>query len=196
MARKRRDGQLAKSYEFQEYPKHIRVSKGTPAVSRTAETVDKRTLTWTENVEVFDTITVHSEEEEERVTQGGKTSVDLEQDRLDLIGRCRSLGIKVDVAWSVVRLKRELGDKLDAPEPVDRVAALRAELAQLQELERLRTEIARLRGAAALVPPVPLPNVLLPEGAYEGAPAARRGDVRPPAAPAAPARAATRETAA
>ena len=55
------------------------------------------------------------------------------------------LGIKVDTAWSAVRLKRELGDKLDAPEPADKMAALSAELANLRKMADMQAEIDALR---------------------------------------------------
>jgi hypothetical protein len=66
-----------------------------------------------------------------------------------LILRCRSLGLKVDPQWSAIRLRRELGDKLDAPEPENKMAALEHELGQLRKMAEMQAEIDRLRSSMA-----------------------------------------------
>lgn len=91
-------------------------------------------------------IIVHDEEEEERVLSGGKTSVQLEEEREGLFSRARNLGIKADPAWSIVRLKRELGEKMDAPpEAEDRLSRLEAELAYERKIAAMEAEIAELK---------------------------------------------------
>lgn len=149
LRKKRAAGELPKSYVFNEYPKDIRISEGVQEFKMSTETVDKRRIEWTENREVFRTVTVYSEEEEEQVQAGGMTHASLEDERQALILRCRNLGIKVDPTWTTIRLKRELGDKLDAPEPTDKMAALKRELEQLQEIARMQAEIERLRAQVA-----------------------------------------------
>ena len=144
LATMRKDGILPKSYAFQEYPKMVRLSEGVQSVKRSATTVDKERITWTDEAEVFKDIVVHSEEEEERVLSGGKTSAQIEADRQALITKCRAHGVVVDTSWSAVRLRRELGEKMDAPEPVDELAKLQARVAELEALDQARARIAEL----------------------------------------------------
>lgn len=148
LAKKQHDGELA-PYEFREYPKAVRISEGFQDVEWTTETIKGGTLSGVTHQEVFRTIVVNSEEEEERVTSGGKTSSQMEDERQTLILRCRSLGLKVDTSWSAVRLRRELGDKLDAPEPENKMAALENELASLRKMAEMQAEIDRLRSQMA-----------------------------------------------
>lgn len=143
---KQKNGELAKEYEYREYPKMLRLNPReveVPHIYYIGAETSPRTEYITKTV--YDEIIVHSEEDEERVLSGGKTSGDLEQERQNLIARARVLGIKVDTAWSAVRLKRELGDKLDAPEPADKMAALSAELANLRKMADMQAEIDALR---------------------------------------------------
>ena len=143
---KKNNGELAKEYEYREYPKMLRLNPReveVPHIYYIGAETSPRTEYITKTV--YDEIIVHSEEDEERVLSGGKTSGDLEQERQNLIARARVLGIKVDTAWSAVRLKRELGDKLDAPEPADKMAALSAELANLRKMADMQAEIDALR---------------------------------------------------
>jgi hypothetical protein len=114
------------SYVFQEYPKHIEV--------------DGRV------------IEVSSEEEEDRVYAGGMTSAQIEDERLALQQRCRNLHITFDPQWTIVRLKRELGDKLDEPEPADNMAKLEAELASLKKMAAMQAEIEALRAQLSAKP--------------------------------------------
>jgi len=91
-------------------------------------------------------VMVHDEEEEERVLSGGKTSAQLEEEREGLLSRARNLGIKADPAWSIVRLRRELGEKMDAPpEAEDRLGRLEAELAYERKIAAMEAEIAELK---------------------------------------------------
>lgn len=150
LAKKQESGELAKrgQYQYQEYPKALNISHGFQDVDRQTETIKGTTKEWVERREVFETIIVNSEEEEERVLSGGKTSQQIEDDRLNLIARCRNAGIMVDTSWSAVRLRRELGDKMDAPEvaaPADKMAALETELANLRKMAEMQQEIDRLR---------------------------------------------------
>lgn len=147
LAQMRERGTMPESYVYHEYPKAIRVSHGFDnGRERETETCKGTTIKWTEQpAEIFETIIVHSEAEEERVLAGGKTSVQMEEERLGLINRCHSMSIPVDPGWSVVRLRRELGDALDAPAPGDDMARLEAELAGLHKMAAMRAEIAALR---------------------------------------------------
>jgi len=149
LAQKRERGELpeAGAHPFKEYPKAIRVSRGMsePTLKQT-DTCKGTQITWTEPAhEIFETIIVHSEDEEERVLAGGMTTAEIEDQRQGLINRCHSLSIPVDPSWSVVRLRRELGDALDAPAPENEMARLEAELAGLRKMQTMQTEIEALR---------------------------------------------------
>jgi hypothetical protein len=159
MAQMRERGTMAESYVYHEYPKAIRVSQGMGApTERETETCKGTTIRWTDPaVEMFETIIVHSEAEEERVLAGGKTSAQIEDERLGLINRCHSLSIPVDASWSVVRLRRELGDALDAPEQANDMARLEAELAGLHKMATMRAEIAALRAQLSEPPQIDSP---------------------------------------
>jgi hypothetical protein len=148
MAQMRERGTMPESYVYHEYPKAIRVSHGFEAAGqdRETETCKGTTVRWTDQPrEIIETIIVNSEAEEERVLAGGKTTAQIEDERLGLINRCHAMSIPVDPGWSVVRLRRELGDALDAPAPGDDMARLEAELAALHKMAAMRSEIAALR---------------------------------------------------
>jgi hypothetical protein len=145
LAKLQEDGVLSADYVYHEYPKVIRLSRGTKEFERATETCDKRTITWKETKEVFEDILVNSEDEEERVLSGGKTTTQMEEDRQGLIQRCRTAGIAADPSWSAVRLRRELGDALDAPAPGNDMAKLEAELANLRKMAAMQAEIEALR---------------------------------------------------
>ncbi len=134
----------------------MRISQGVQKFKRSTEDVRGKLIEWEVEEEVFLDHIVGSEDEEERVLAGGKSSVQMEEDRKALMARCRSAGVKVDPAWSSIRLKRELGEALDAPEPVDDMAALKARLAQLEEMTSMKARIAALEaelsGKAAPAP--------------------------------------------
>lgn len=138
--------------EYQDYPKMISLSQGVQKVKGFTLDIDKKRIDWEEEKEVFTEIQVYSEEDEERVLSGGKTSAALEDDRQGLIHRCRAQGIKVDLTWSMVRLRRELGDKLDAPEQPNKMEALEAELAGLRKMAEMQAEIDRLKAQLAPAP--------------------------------------------
>ena len=140
------DGELSKEYVYREYPKMLRISHGWEDVECSTEIGNgDRRKAWTEHREIIEEIVVSSEEEEERVISGGKTSKQLEEERQTLLLRAKALGLKVDPSWSSVRLRREMGDKLEAPEPPDKMAALTAELASLRQMADMQLEIERLR---------------------------------------------------
>lgn len=145
----REKGILPSEYVYHEYPKMVRLSQGFQDFERSTEDHKGRTLNWTETKEVFTDIVVNSEDEEERVLSGGKTSGQIEEERQSLASRCRALGMAVDPSWSVVRLRRELGDKLDAPEPSDKMGALEAELESLRKMAAMQAEIDELRAKVA-----------------------------------------------
>lgn len=170
LAQMRDKGTMAESYVYHEYPKAIRISHGSEAVVCRTDTCKGTEITWTEQREIFETITVASEAEEERVLAGGKTSSQIEDERLGLINRCHSLSIPVDPSWSVVRLRRELGDALDAPEPGNEMARMEAELAALKRMQAMRAEIASLRAQIAE------PEVVVQIEAPAGEPIEELGD--------------------
>ncbi|SRR6266481_1838452 len=145
----RKAGVIPKAYVYHEYPKMLRLSHGTETVTLKTDTCKGAEISWSEQREVFEDIVVNSEEEEERVLSGGKTSAQLEDTRQGLIMRCHAMGIAADPAWSAVRLRRELGDALDAPAPGDNMAKLEAELAGLRKMAAMQAEIDELRARLA-----------------------------------------------
>lgn len=138
-------GYIQRSYEYKEYPRSLRISKGVQEIERTTETCRNQILKWTEKKEIFEDIVVANEQEEERILAGGLTSSQIEEQRQSLILRCQSKGITVDRAWSTVRLRRELGDVMGAD--VDDMGNVNGEMAQLTEkLARLQAvKDARVR---------------------------------------------------
>ena len=151
LAKMRAAGTMPEVYTYHEYPKAIRISHGMgEPIERETETCKGTVIRWTEKpTEMFETIIVNSGDEEERVLAGGKTSTQIEDERLGLINRCHSMSIPVDPSWSVVRLRRELGDALDAPAPGDNMAKLEAELAGLRKMATMQAEIDALRAQLA-----------------------------------------------
>ncbi len=149
MQQMREKGILPSEYVYHEYPKMVRISQGMQTFDRSTEDHKGRTISWTETKEVFTDTIVNSVEEEERVLSGGMTSAQIEEERQSLILRCRALGIVADPSWSVVRLRRELGDKLDAPDPADKMGALEAELESLRKMAAMQAEIDALRAQMA-----------------------------------------------
>lgn len=148
LSHKIKTGEIAQYYSFNEYPKAIKINHRTEAVDCTTETCRGTLIHWTENRKIWDEIIVSSEEEEERVLSGGATSAQIEEQRHALYQRCLSQGIQADRSWSMVRLKRELGEKLDEA-PKDDIGAARARLAELEELASLRAQIAFLEAQSA-----------------------------------------------
>jgi hypothetical protein len=152
IAQMKKDGRIPRFPVIKEYPKEIKISEGEQTFYRETETCKGTTIKWADTTEVFRTVIVYSEEEEERVLSGGQSSVQIEAARLALIQRCRNLSIPVDPNWSAVRLRRELGDKLDAPEetkPADRMGALQAELDTLRRMADMQAEIDALKARLA-----------------------------------------------
>jgi hypothetical protein len=143
---KMKSGELPSTYEYREYPKEIRISRGFHDVECETEVGNgSRKITWNENREVIERIIVNSEEEEDAVLYGGKTAVQIEEDRQGLLTRARALGIKVDASWSAIRLRRELGDQLGGVETQDQLAALQKELAGLKKVAEMQAEIDALK---------------------------------------------------
>lgn len=145
-------GIIQREYVFHEYPKVIRISHGFEehGRERETETCKGTTVRWTEKpAEIIEEVIVASEEEEERVLAGGKTSSQMEEERQGLLVRARSMGVPADPTWSAVRLRRELGEALDAPAPGDSMARLEAELAGLRKMAAMQAEIEALRAQLA-----------------------------------------------
>ena len=152
LGKMKEEGRIDRDYVYREYPKMLRISQGIQDIPRSTEDVKGRTISWAERREVFEEIVVGSEEEEERVLSGGKTSSQIEEDRQGLLRRCVAAGIKADPSWSAVRLRRELGDKLDAPEPADQMDALKEKLARLEEMAAMKAKITALEAQMAARP--------------------------------------------
>ncbi len=144
LAKMRKSGAIPKFYTYHEYPKAITIVHGAPVLTqRVTTTCDKEKVHWEELVPNETVTIVHSEEEEERVLRGGQTSAQMEDARQGLLARARSMGVAADPAWSAVRLRRELGEALDAP-PGDDMGALKARLAQLEEMAAMKAKITAL----------------------------------------------------
>ena len=150
LAAMRAKGQIPVDHVSREYPKVIRLSKGVATRKLSVTDGTRERHEWTESKEVFEDILVQSEDEEERVLAGGRTSVQIEDERLHLLTRAKSMGVLADPSWSTVRLKRELGEKLDEPAPAkDSLAALQARLAELEQVEAMKAKIAMLEAKLA-----------------------------------------------
>lgn len=134
-------------YVFREYPKWVRQHLGTKDVKCSSTTVDKEKIEWTETRPNVRETLVYSEEEEERVLMGGKTAIQIEQDRMGLLDLAKQRGVKYDPSWSLLRLKRELGEPTGEEVPVafDEVAQLRDQVAKLEEALALKARIAELK---------------------------------------------------
>lgn len=139
---------------YQEYPKMLRLNGRSVEVKRNVELCDKTTIQDVRTRMVYDEIIVNSEEEEERVLSGGKTSPQVEEDRQGLLVRCANMGIPADPSWSAVRLRRLLGDALDAPAPTDEMGALKVKLERLEEMAAMKARIAALEAQLATPAPV------------------------------------------
>lgn len=161
LAQLRAAGVIQREYVFHEYPKVVRISHGFEAAGRERETETCKgtTVKWTERpAEIFQDIVVNSAEEEERVLGGGKTSTQIEEERQVLLSRARSMGVPADPTWSAVRLRRELGEVLDAP-PGDEMGAMKARIAQLEEMAAMRARITELETLLASPPDQPEPPI-------------------------------------
>lgn len=162
----RKKGLIDSEYIFREYPKLLRINPREVTKPRAMHYCDGTKETIQETRTIYDDIVVNSEEEEERVLSGGRTSSQLEEDRQGLLLRCRSNGIPADPSWSAVRLRRELGDALDAPVPGDNMSKLEAELANLRKMAAMQAEIDALK--AQMARPVEDPDALRSELATLG----------------------------
>tara|TARA_R110000868_G_scaffold143298_2_gene361357 strand:- start:609 stop:1322 length:714 start_codon:yes stop_codon:yes gene_type:complete len=148
MIKMKAEGTMPRSYVYREYPKAIVLEDGPPReVKRSTLDCEKKVVEWTETVRQTRTIIVNNEDEEERVLAGGKTSAQIEEDRQALLSRCARMNIPADPSWSAVRLRRELGEALDAPAPAspgDNMAALEKQVAALRKMAAMRAEIVEL----------------------------------------------------
>ena len=147
LAKLRDEGKLPLEghYVFKEYPKMLRLNERTTEVPRIVEYCDGTKKSTVETRTIYDEIEVNSEEEEERVLSGGKTSTQLEEERQGLLVRCANMNIAADPSWSAVRLRRLLGEALDAPAPGNDMQKLEAELAALKKMAAMQAEIEALR---------------------------------------------------
>lgn len=149
LQRMRKEGLIDSEYVFREYPKLLRINPREVTKSRAMDYCDGRKEVVLETRTIYDDIVVNSEEEEERVLSGGQTTSQMEEARQGLLIRCRANGIPADPSWSAVRLRRELGDALDAPAPTDNMAKLEAELTTLRRMASMQAEIDALRAQMA-----------------------------------------------
>lgn len=132
----RKQGLLNDEYVYRQYPEMVRLSKGTDEKGK----------------EIIVDVIVNSDEEKDRVMSGGMTSTQVEEERQGLLQRCRTMRISADPSWTTTRLRRELGDALDAPAPVDNMAKLEAELGKLKKMAEMQAEIEALRAQLATTP--------------------------------------------
>lgn len=142
---KRNKGEMVRpeDYQYQEYPKYIRIPRGTKTVKRVTTAIRGKNevdVEWDEEVELFDEHIVNNEADEEAVLSGGKSAAQLEQERSEMIASLRSRGINVDPTWTTVRLQREMG----AMPPREAVEALAAKVEVLEREAALRARIAEL----------------------------------------------------
>lgn len=151
----RADGQIPTSYQYHEYPKEVRISRGTEKVNRSTMTADKEKVEWTEERKIEDVFIVYSEDEEERVLNGGKTAAQVEEDRLELIATAKARGLKFDPTWSAIRLRRELGipdASANQTAAFDEVDELEKQVAKARRAIALRKELADLNAELADAP--------------------------------------------
>lgn len=152
LAEKKKSGEHAKSFVFHEYPKDIRLNERDEDYEDVAETIKGATITKHMTRRVWDTVTVHSEEEEDRVRAGGGSAADAEDERLELMQKCRNLHIRVDPTWTVVRLRRELGMEMDKPVRAksadEEFDDLEAQMERLLKKKEMRAKIAALEAEA------------------------------------------------
>ncbi len=147
----RTDGLLDAEYVYREYPKMLRVNQRTETTKRSVVNVDKEKIEWEETREVWDEVIVNSEEEEERVLNGGKTAVQIEEERQALLATAKQRGVRYDPTWSTLRLQRELGvpTASEAPAAFDEVDELRRQVAKAEEALALRAQLAKLNAGLA-----------------------------------------------
>lgn len=153
-------------YQYQEYPKLVRISRGIQRVERHTELIRGRDIVphdWVEEVEQFSDILVNSEAEEERVLNGGKSEAQIEQERQELFTQCKQRNIHADPSWSLLRLQRELG----AAPSREAVDALQARVAQLETEAALKARIQELEALIAGKEAAPKPVARNPESAEE-----------------------------
>ena len=145
------DGVLDDSGAFHEYPKDIHILKGKKTVQCSTEDRRGKLIEWEEVRDDIETITVHSEEEEDRVLNGGKTAAQIEDDRQSHILQAKARGIKYDPTWSLLRLQKELGIPVAAEQPgaFDEVAQLEEQVAKARRALELRAELAALNAQLA-----------------------------------------------
>lgn len=135
-------------YEFQEYPKMIRISRGMATVQKSTLRIrgkEELPHEWEEEVEQFEEHIVNSEAEEERVLNGGKSDAQVAEEREELFTRCKQRGLSVDRSWPLFRLQQALGTAPTASEVED----LRQKVADLEEKAALKRRIADLEAALA-----------------------------------------------
>lgn len=140
---KYQSGELQREYTYQEYPKYIRIPRGTQTVTRTTTAIRGKNeidVQWEEEAPVYDEHWVNSEEEEEAVLSGGKSQLQLETERQQMISDLRSRGMQVDPTWTYVRLQREMGSM----PPREAVEALQRKVEVLENEAKLRARIAEL----------------------------------------------------
>lgn len=152
----RRDGGMRQDH-VHEYPKMLRVNERIERRKHTTRDIDRQIIEWESDDLVYDEVIVNSEEEEDRVLSGGKTAAQIEDEKHELMAQARSRGIRIDPAWGVERMKREIG----APrmlsfqeQPVDDLAAMEEKARQLEEKLAMMERLAALEAKiAALTAP-------------------------------------------
>lgn len=143
LARMRASGLLEPAGTYHEYPKMLYIKTGEfEDVQCFTEDVKGKQVTWTEKRETIHSTIVNSEEEEERVLNGGKTAPQIEEERLTLLAQAKGRGVRVDPSWSLLRLQREMGVPTAETAP--------GHGAVFDEIENLKDQVRRAEEALAL----------------------------------------------
>lgn len=141
-------GELNPTYTFREYPRMLYVSLGITTERKRTQVIrgkEEVIEEWDDTRERFREIIVNSEAEEEAVLAGGRSDIEVEAQRQEMISNARSRNIQVDESWGLVRLQRELG----AAPTNETIDALRTKVADLEEKAALRAQIAELTAQMA-----------------------------------------------
>ena len=150
----RKEGALSRDM-INEYPKMLRINERIERRKHRTQDIDRQWVEWESDDLIYDEVIVKSEEEEERVLAGGKTAAQLEDEKHELIAQARSRGVRVDPAWGVERMKREIGLPGSQPhKPQEDLAAMEEKARQLEEKLAMMERLAALEAKiAALTAP-------------------------------------------
>lgn len=95
-------------YEYQEYPKAIRLNVREEAVEESVLDVHGRELKRTVTRTVWDEVVAEDAEMEAQIMARQPTRVDRENERQELIRDAERAGLKVDRRWTTERIRAEM----------------------------------------------------------------------------------------